>query len=558
LDGRDNLLRSDKRGIAHITLKEIVWAEDRMIEFAAKGRETVPALHPNYRIKQEFLNDQQQKAIYHLLKSKDRVSIVKGGAGVGKTSLLTEVKDAIKEAGKRFMAVAPSAHASRGVLRDKGFQNADTITALLQKPELQKSLKNGVLLVDEAGMVGVRTMNALFKVARNQGARVILSGDTKQHASVEAGDAMRLIEEKAGIKPATVQKIVRQKPQNYKRAIEHLAKGHTLKGFKQLDKMGAVREIEDHKDRHSEIAKAYTNSIQQKRSALIVSPTHSEGRALSDIVREHLKETGEIRGRERVFNTMRNLSFTQSQKQDRASYQEGYIVRFHQNSKGGFKAGAKYEVLPGEQKDKIRVRALDEPQSPVLSLTTDQAKRFEVYRPDQTNLAKGDRLCISANGKTQQQTKLHNQSVYRVEGFTKSGDIRLSNGKTLDKDYRSFRHAYVSTSHAAQGRDAKDIYIAQSAESFPASNEQQFYVSTSRGSERVFIYTDCKKDLKTAITRSAERMSAKEVAHDHYRRQLQKNRIDYHQHLSKAEHGQRQHQPSRPSLPKPGRGIERD
>lgn len=561
LDSRDNLLRSDQRGIVHITTKEMVWAEDKMIAFAANGRDTVMALNPDYAIQQDFLNDQQRNAIIHLLKSRDRVSILKGSAGVGKTSLLTEVREAIQQRNIPFMAVAPSAKASRGVLREKGFDNADTITALLTNPKLQAQIKNGVLLVDEAPMAGVNTLNELFRLAENQGARIILSGDIRQHTSIQAGDAVRLIEEKAGIKPAVVQRIVRQKPQNYNRAISHLAKGNTLKGFGQLDKMGAVLEIEDRQGRYEKIARDYTHSLQQKRTALIIAPTHQEGRMLSEVVRDKLKNAGEIKGRERVFDTMLNLSLTQAQKQDPASYQAGYIVRFHQNQKGGFKAGGKYKVLEHDKESKIRVRPLDNPQSPILSLPISTSPHFEVYKPDTTPLAIGDRLSLSANGKSLEQTKLHNQSVYRVEGFTRNGDIRLSNGKTLSKDFRSFRHAYVSTSFAAQGRDAKDIYIGQSSESFSASNQQQFYVSTSRGSERVFIYTDNKQELKTAIARSAERMSAQDVARDHYNKQLQKGQIRYHQKQNPIHHGHQQpvskRQSSFSEISKPSRSPER-
>ncbi len=97
--------------------------------------------------------------------------------------------------GKKFYAFEPSADASRGVLRSKNFEGADTIKKLLDDQKLQEQLKDQVILIDEAGMVGTQTMNGIFEIAIKQNARVILSGDWKQHNSVEAGDAIRLLEQ---------------------------------------------------------------------------------------------------------------------------------------------------------------------------------------------------------------------------------------------------------------------------------------------------------------------------------------------------------------------------
>jgi len=121
-------------------------------------------------------------------------------------------------------------------------------------------------------------------------------------------------------------------------------------------------------------------------------------------------------------------------------------------------------------------------------------------------------LRMTKNSKSLEGTHLFNGQSYTVIGFTKTGDIRLSNGTTLGKDSGNFAYGYYRTSHASQGKDAQDVFIAQSAASFGASNEKQFYVSASRGEQRCFIYTDNKAELKQAVSRSADRMTASEIA----------------------------------------------
>ena len=50
--------------------------------------------------------------------------------------------------------LAPSAEASRGVLRNEGFANADTVARFLLDERLQESVRGGVLWIDVPGCSG--------------------------------------------------------------------------------------------------------------------------------------------------------------------------------------------------------------------------------------------------------------------------------------------------------------------------------------------------------------------------------------------------------------------
>src|SRR5690606_39433933 len=68
------------------------------------------------------------------------------------TSLMKEAVDLMNKAGKKVTVVAPTAQASRGVLREEGFQAATTVAQLLVDKDMQTGLDNQVLWVDEAGL----------------------------------------------------------------------------------------------------------------------------------------------------------------------------------------------------------------------------------------------------------------------------------------------------------------------------------------------------------------------------------------------------------------------
>ncbi len=529
LKTRENILYAKDGYLAYLTTKEMVRAEERMIEFAARGKNTVKPINPNHQIQRGFLNGQQRVAIHEILNSTDRVSILSGAAGVGKSTLLVEVKEAAGQNGKRVIAIAPSSGASRVVLRQKGFKDADTVAMFLKNREFQNRAQGQIILVDEASLVGVKTMNNIFGTARRINARVILSGDVRQHSSPEHGDALRLLQQKAQLKIARVDENLRQRNRpEYKKAIDLLAEGKTRIGFAKLDRMGAIIEIGDTETRHEKIADDYVRSIDEGRSALVISPTHAEGRLITGAIRGKMKKHGRTAPVERSFIIQKSLSLTGAQKKDPAMYETGMVVQFHQNYKGGYRAGQKYGVVSKTKDGKVHIAKTG---GEKMVLPFSAHRHYQVFRKNELELSKGDMIRITHNGRTLEDTRVHNGQTLIVKGFTGDGHIQLSNGKTLDRDFGNFNYGYVQTSHAAQGKDCKDVLIAQSAMSFGASNDKQFYTSASRAKETIKIYTDDKDALKDAVGKSGERISAGDIAKGHYERKRRRQR--YYDYMTK-------------------------
>ena len=197
----------------------------------------------------------KKAAIHKIARSTDNICILSGGAGTGKSTLLQELKQAALDKNKKVFAFAPSAEASRGALREKGFAQAQTVQMLLKSSPIQKQLKNQIMLIDEAGLMGIRSMQKVFAVAQKQNARVILVGDVRQHKSPSAGSALKILEDKAELPVIRVDKIVRQpKKSAYKKAVRQMADGKIKQGFASLDKMGWVKEIPDADKRYKTLA----------------------------------------------------------------------------------------------------------------------------------------------------------------------------------------------------------------------------------------------------------------------------------------------------------------
>jgi len=146
------------------------------------------------------------------------------------------------------------------------------------------------------------------------------------------------------------------------------------------------------------------------------------------------------------------------------------------------------------------------------ALPLEQSSRFQVYEAQTVALAPGDKIRITQNGFTGDGIhRLNNGAVYQVKGFTKNGDLKLTNGWIIGKDYGNLAHGYCQTSHIAQSKTVDRVFIAQSAASAGASSAEQFYVSVSRAREAATVYTDDKARLAESIQSSGARMTAHEL-----------------------------------------------
>lgn len=85
------LIRSAVDGREMATTNEMVALESKLIEFARQGRGRCrPLGDPNRPCSRDWFNEEQKAAVAHALGSRDRVMIIRGVAGTGKTTLEQE------------------------------------------------------------------------------------------------------------------------------------------------------------------------------------------------------------------------------------------------------------------------------------------------------------------------------------------------------------------------------------------------------------------------------------------------------------------------------------
>ncbi|GAB3515824.1 hypothetical protein GCM10027442_32290 [Emticicia fontis] len=506
----DSLIHIKEKGKIMTTTRQVLSEEQRMVRLAQQGKGKLWPLYMELpKIK---ATGQAKNAIEHVLSTTDRVSIVSGKAGTGKTTILKELVPLIEQKSKNVTIVAASADASRGVLREEGFQQADTVTKLLTDKKMQTNLLGQVLIVDEAGTLGTKDMASLLELANNQNARLILIGDTRQHSSVDRGDAQRILNTVGNIKTAEVSKIYRQQNEKYKRAVEDLSVGNVSGAFEKLDDMGAIKTINPLKP-YETLVKDYIETLNSKKSVLVISPTHQQSDDVTMAIREKLKSSGMLGKKELEVSRLQSMNLTEAQKGDWRNFKEGQVIGFNQNLKNVTR-GSLWTVKKSSERG-IDIVNKD---NQTIQLPMHNSKDFDLYEKSIIHVAKNDIIRITKTSFDNRKNRLENRQMYKVLKVNNNGTFKLKNVNCdteveVNKDFGHLTHAYCITSHASQGKTVDEVLIAQPASTFPATDSKQVYVSVSRGRERVRIYTDDKDQLMEYASQMGDRQSAIELVH---------------------------------------------
>lgn len=213
----------------HTTL-EMLATESAVVEGAARRQSAGagiadPAALTAALTARPTLRPEQREAVERLTTSGHGVEVLIGRAGSGKTFALGAAREAWEASGHAVMGCATAARAAR-VLTDESGIESQTIARLLAGLGSSGLPHGSVLVVDEAGMVGTRTVARLLDHARMADAKVVLVGDPRQLPEIEAGGALRGIAERQGA--IELQDNRRQHEPWERDALDHLREGRAL------------------------------------------------------------------------------------------------------------------------------------------------------------------------------------------------------------------------------------------------------------------------------------------------------------------------------------------
>ena len=187
------------------------------------------------------LNAGQREAAEAML-GPDRLTLVKGHAGAGKTTALRAVASAWQERGVQVLAGAPSGKATQELARIEGARAA-TLSAWESRWERDEVPKDPfVFLMDEAGMVGLEQWTRVQSRVLAMGGKLVAIGDPEQLRPVGDLSGWASAAFAANAIPV-IDQILRQRDEGDRAAVTALARGGSgiQAGLDHFLASGAVR-----------------------------------------------------------------------------------------------------------------------------------------------------------------------------------------------------------------------------------------------------------------------------------------------------------------------------
>lgn len=276
-------------------------------------------------------NRAQLELVTNLHNSNERVQLVVGLPGTGKSFSLAQY--AALQKNKNIFVSTTSQELQSNLEKDfsnvlnkvnKKVNGSNIAMLLSSKAEQNKLNKDSILIIDEAGMIGVREMKKIIDLVNKKECKLILLGDPQQLTPVSAGNPFQtLIEEKAA-KTFYLDKIMRQKTKEGLELANAVSSLDIDKTFDLINKQDIFKVSEKLEDNIKEAVKDYMNTSGTK---LILCSTNEELKMINNEVQQAKIKNGEL------FGTSFDLKNTKSTTETEYKLMINDTIQFTENAK---------------------------------------------------------------------------------------------------------------------------------------------------------------------------------------------------------------------------------
>lgn len=292
-------LVADERGMARFTTKA-VHAEERRALDAANRLAARPARRATDAAVKAAVATRtmrpDQIEVFQRTLAGGRLSIFQGRAGVGKSYLMSALREAYEGSGCDVVGAGPTNAITAAEMAD-GFKQALTIDKIVHEGRKGKLKFDGntVLIVDESSMISNDRMAEFLEITRDVG-KIIFIGDDRQLPSVERGGLFSLLGSDARFDCGEVRVITRQREERQRQAAEHFSQGRFDDGMAIFHQDGRIHwEGTDDETRDALIV-AWIADYEKnnKYSQFIISYANTDVDYFNRAIHDYLLSSGRI------------------------------------------------------------------------------------------------------------------------------------------------------------------------------------------------------------------------------------------------------------------------
>ena len=535
--------RLDK-AVDMVTTREAIEQERRILKAmdigAGEARPLMPADVAKTRMQKlaapRELNHEQLAAAIEIVSSLDRIVLVQGRAGAGKSTMLQPVAkaEAIDAAarviGAEYTKAVLLTADMRGDAQALAFQNkmvadlrtdtgmeARTVDSFIYSNERfltgeaspeafaarKADLAGTYLILDEASMISNERMDKLTAIANlMEVGRLAIIGDRKQLNPIDAGKSFSVMQARAIHDQLPVSEVninMRQKTEDMRLVADLADAGNVRAAISILGDRVVVS-----KDRIADAAGAWLALPAEDRDKTTLLSASRDGRAQANqIIQDGLKAEGTLKGEGRAFNVRETVQLTREEYRYSRNWREAQFLEVGSRdnelglAKGDYHIARVFDNGRVELRDmrgrKHRVEPFKiDPTGKLNRLKLSTEKRIEVHE--------GERIRWTDSDKRDGRGMI-NATIASIEKVSADGIVvKLSDGevrelKNGDPMLKRMDLAYAINTHMAQGITNEIVFSVMGARETNLSNARAFLVNHTRQQLDVRLFTDDKDKL---------------------------------------------------------------
>jgi len=241
------------------------------------------------------ISDEQAAVVREMCTSGRAVDVLVAAAGTGKTFSLDAAREARQQSGYRVIGCALSASAAHELQGGSGIRSTTIAKLNLDVQRRNQRLDDRtVLVVDEASMVGTRTLAPLLHEAAMRRAKVVLVGDPKQLPEIQAGGVLASLAKRHPVLTLTENR--RQNDEGERWALDQLRSGDVDQAVGALRQHGRVVTASNAETVRDAMVADWWDHRSAGGSALMMARRNSDVDDLNRRARRHVAAAGELRG----------------------------------------------------------------------------------------------------------------------------------------------------------------------------------------------------------------------------------------------------------------------
>lgn len=496
--------------IENLSIKLMEQGKNQLPPVIAKDSAAIGSIrnHPQ-------LTQGQKEAVELILTTTDRIIVVQGIAGAGKTTALKAINRICSAHGFSPLILANTANAKNQAATRSNLPSQTTAQFLTRMEtkiaeDLQEAKQefgqNRLLIVDESSLASSKEFVKLQKIAQALGTRLSMIGDFKQQGSIGAGTSHHDLLA-YGVQKAVMQENVRLTDSNAFLAMKQAYAGDMAGALTTLHY--SIEELPVKQEALQRLVQFYMGFVHVlPEPPLVITPLNADRKCVNNAIREQLKEKGLLDKQGLTIDVFVPTDKREVDKSDIFSYERTDVIRFNTNHpRFDVKAGDYARIIKIDC-EHHRLTLQVQGKSPFYWQPKNLAKPsgIEIYRTEERELSAGDTLIFRRNNERQGIFNGDKASLLKIENNIAT--LKLSNDQTHTLDLtqpqnRHVDHGYAVTTYAAQGKDVGMVIAYGSGPQSYTKQAADIKVGDSLVFSRAFPNeTECNYSIVTKVIAS--------------------------------------------------------